>query len=68
MKKNNRNLDLIIDLIINRAMLYIALFIFVANPIYPQINKIENKYLWISRESMMTEKSIESALLFASSY
>ena len=65
MKKNNKNLILMSNLIINRAVYIIALFIFLIDPIYSQINQLENKCLWISRESMVDEESIESALLFA---
>ena len=51
--------------IIIRAMSIMALFIFLFNPIYSQIQKIENKCLWITRHSMINKNSIESALLFA---
>ena len=65
MKKNNKNLISMSNLIINRAVYIIALFIFLIDQIYSQINQLENKCLWISRESMVDEESIESALLFA---
>ena len=66
MKKNNKNLNLLTYFKIDRAVIYIALFIFSVAPIYSQINEIQDKYLWISRDSMINKKSIESALTFAS--
>ena len=64
MKKNNPNLKRFFT-INNRVMYIIALFIFLINPIYSQINQIDTKCLLISRENMINKKPIESALLFA---
>lgn len=50
----------------NRAMYIIALFfILFTNTIQPQINQINTKCLWVSREDMVSKKSIDSALSFA---
>ena len=65
MKKNNIDLDSKNNFTINRVMYIITFFVFLINPIYSQINQIDTKCLWISRESMINEKAIESALLFA---
>jgi len=66
MKKNNKKLNLLTYFKIDRAVIYIALFIFSVAPIYSQINEIQDKYLWISRDSMINKQSIQSALTFAS--
>ena len=65
MKKNNINLNSKNNFTINRVMYIITFFVFLINSIYSQINQIDTKCLWISRESMINEKTIESALLFA---
>ena len=46
--------------------MYIALFSLVINLGYSQINEVEDRYLWISRDSMINKNSIDSALHFAS--
>jgi len=67
MKKRNSNLSLISNCSINnRAMYIIVLFILSINFIFPQIDPIETKCIWISREDMISKKSLEAALLFAS--
>tara|TARA_X000001036_G_scaffold252574_1_gene235081 strand:- start:19328 stop:20509 length:1182 start_codon:yes stop_codon:yes gene_type:complete len=53
------------NLVKNRAMNIIALFILLINFIFPQIDQIEHKCIWISRDDLMSKESIESALLFA---
>ena len=53
------------NLVKNRAMNIIALFILVINFIFPQIDQIEHKCIWISRDNLMSKESIESALFFA---
>ena len=63
MRNNNLNLMNIISL--NKAMHIIAFFILSYNFIYAQISEIENKCFWVTRENMVDENSIKSALLFA---
>ncbi len=53
------------NLVKNRAMNIIALFILLINFIFPQIDQIKHKCIWISRDDLMSKESIESALLFA---
>jgi len=66
MKKTNKNSDLIINCSINNRVMYsIALFILFINFIFSQINTIDTKCIWISRDDMINEESIKSALLFA---
>ena len=66
MKRNNKNLDFINYFKLNRAIMYIALFSLVINLAHSQINEVEDRYLWISRDSMINKNSIDSALHFAS--
>ena len=50
----------------NRAVHIIALFfIFLTNILFAQINSLDTKCLWISREDMISKESVDSALLFA---
>ncbi len=54
------------DLVKNRAMYIIALFILSINFIFSQINQISHKCIWISRDELINKESIKSALTFAS--
>ena len=66
MKKRNSNSILINNYSTNnRAMYIIALFILLINFIFSQINQIDTKCIWISRQDMIDKESIESAILFA---
>ena len=66
MKKRNNTFNLINNCSINnRAVYIIALFILSINFLFSQIEKLDTKCIWISREDMINKESIEKALLFA---
>ena len=51
--------------ILSRALIITALFFFSNNFIQAQLSDLETRCLWIVRESMYTQSSIDSALLYA---
>ena len=55
-----------IKLKINRALYYIALFIFSINILFSEITPLESKFLWILRDSLTSPEKIEKAFSFAS--
>ena len=54
------------NLVKNRAMYIIALFILSINFTFSQIDQINDKCIWISRDELINKESIKSALIFAS--
>ena len=54
------------NLVKNRAMYIIALFILSINFTFSQIDQINDKCIWISRDELINKESINSALIFAS--
>jgi len=49
----------------NRALNFIALFVFLPQMIFTQFVELESRGLWIVRESMVTTEKIDSALMYA---
>jgi uncharacterized lipoprotein YddW (UPF0748 family) len=50
---------------INRAIKFIALFVLFLQFSYSQLSDLDNRCLWIVRDSMYSEKMINSALVYA---
>ena len=50
---------------INRALYYIALFIFLLNISNAQLSKLDTKCIWILRETLTSPEKIDSALTYA---
>ena len=50
---------------INRALKFIALFVFLISNLYSQLSSLDTKCLWVVRESMMNKTEIDSALIHA---
>ncbi len=65
-KKNNIFLELIYNIKIkNRALQFIALFFIMQNLLFPNIlSNINNKYIWINKESLIDTIKIDSVLSF----
>jgi len=51
--------------ILNRALIFTALFFFSDQFIIAQLSSLETRCLWIVRESMYNESTIDSALVYA---
>ena len=49
----------------NRALSFIALFIFVPQLSFSQFDELQSRGLWIIRESLITSEQIDSALMYA---
>ncbi len=50
---------------INRAFRFIALFFFLVQFSFAQLSDLDTRCLWIVRDSMYSEKMINSALIYA---
>jgi len=50
---------------INRALKFIALFLFLINTANAQLTDLDTRCLWIVRESMMNKTEIDSAFIYA---
>lgn len=50
---------------LNRALSFIALFIFLTNFSFSQLSTIDTKCLWIVRDSMIDKENVDSAMVHA---
>ena len=50
---------------LNRALSFIALFIFLSDFTFSQLSTIDTKCLWIVRDSMTKKEDIDSAMVHA---
>ncbi|MBT5078138.1 MAG: hypothetical protein HOM61_04440, partial [Candidatus Marinimicrobia bacterium] len=57
--------DMNISIIINRALSFIALFVFISDFAFSQLSTIDTKCLWIVRDSMKNKEEVDSALVHA---
>ncbi len=55
-----------VKILLNRALSYIALFVFLINFSLANIPELDSKFIWILRDSLTSPEKIQKALIYAS--
>ena len=58
-------MNISISIYLNRALSFIALFLFLIDIAFSQLSTIDTKCLWIVRDSMTNNEDIDSAMVHA---